>query len=374
LYEEALEWLGKAANQGHAGAQFRLGQHKHSEIGTFADSHADRALAWYRAAAEQGHAEACMALCKLYWDFYYDQENAAHWYRRGRELGHPHDQDKLGFTVFGINIETELELEHLIQTAKLGKLREQRYLGLHYASVSPPDFIKAYAWLAQGFSHALGNSIPPYKYGEDRTIRTLRLLHLILDHDELEQAKRLISEIKVQHPPEPRPQPEKGTKRFLGLFGGNKEFDAAVNTLMAIVTFHGLSDEDRERVETEAKRAMPDLLGIKEPDQIGAELKNAVSNPEMIDTMHIQKTPIPRLSNLQEDARHGVYVVTLRNLGIKPAIPGERWRRVRNALGMFMNLDLDAKRDAEIFLEEKYGIDLNAFYEADASARFHNRD
>jgi TPR repeat protein len=376
LYREAVGWVEKAASQGHAEAQFWLGEDEYEKVHTFypIGSHDPKqALSWYQAAADQGHAKACMMLCELHWDILFDQEGAAKWYRRGRQLGHPHDNYILGFKSLGFPMEAGVDLEHLIQSAERGKLREQRALGLYYASVSPPDFIKAYAWLAQGLRHALSNSIPPYKYGEDRTIRALRFLHLVLDNDELEQVQKLISEIEAQHPPEPRLVPGKNERRFFYFFSRNKNFDAALNTLMAIVTFHRLSSDERDKLETRIKRDMSKILGIRSVPQTRERLKAGVSNPEIIDTMHIQETPIPALSDLQEDVRHGVYVVTMRNLGIKPAIPGERWRRGKNLLGMFMYLVLDEKRDAEIYLLEKHGIDMQMVYELDTSVHSKNR-
>jgi hypothetical protein len=195
----------------------------------------------------------------------------------------------------------------------------------------------------------------------------------VLDNDELEQVQKLISEIEAQHPPEPRLVPGKNERRFFYFFSRNKNFDAALNTLMAIVTFHRLSSDERDKLETRIKRDMSKILGIRSVPQTRERLKAGVSNPEIIDTMHIQETPIPALSDLQEDVRHGVYVVTMRNLGIKPAIPGERWRRGKNLLGMFIYLDLDEKRDAEIYLLEKHGIDMQMVYELDTSVHSKNR-
>ena len=54
--EKSLAWYRKAAEQGHAGAQFAVGEACRNGSGTELDRVA--AAGWYRKAAEQGHAEA----------------------------------------------------------------------------------------------------------------------------------------------------------------------------------------------------------------------------------------------------------------------------------------------------------------------------
>ena len=52
---EAVTWFRRAAEQGHAGAQFTLGVMLAAGRGVSQD--AAEAVAWFRRAAEQGHAE-----------------------------------------------------------------------------------------------------------------------------------------------------------------------------------------------------------------------------------------------------------------------------------------------------------------------------
>ena len=52
-YNEAVKWLTQAANRGHLKAQYDLGVYYHWEIGDYV-----KAAEWYNKAAEQGHADA----------------------------------------------------------------------------------------------------------------------------------------------------------------------------------------------------------------------------------------------------------------------------------------------------------------------------
>ena len=64
--EKSLAWYRKAAEQGHAGAQFAVGEACRNGSGTELDRVA--AADWYRKAAEQGHAEAQYRLALMYHD------------------------------------------------------------------------------------------------------------------------------------------------------------------------------------------------------------------------------------------------------------------------------------------------------------------
>ena len=63
-YAEALQWFRKAAEQGHDGAQFRLGIMYSGGRGVTRDD--TEAVQWYRKAAEQGDAYAQYALGMIY--------------------------------------------------------------------------------------------------------------------------------------------------------------------------------------------------------------------------------------------------------------------------------------------------------------------
>ena len=89
--KEALKWFRKAANQGHAGAQFILGN-KYGQ-GEVVLKDPNQAISWYLMAAKQGHAEAQYELGLTYID-QKDQKdqknplkNAAYWINQAHENG-----------------------------------------------------------------------------------------------------------------------------------------------------------------------------------------------------------------------------------------------------------------------------------------------
>lgn len=62
-YRKAAEWLQKAAEQGHANAQYKLGEMYANGRGVYRND--SEALGWYRKAAAQGKAYAKERLKKL---------------------------------------------------------------------------------------------------------------------------------------------------------------------------------------------------------------------------------------------------------------------------------------------------------------------
>ena len=86
-YDEAVEWYRKAADQGHAGAQFRLGDvYQYGAFGSAADA---PAMLWYYRAAAQGHVGAQFELGNIYREGVPSCENVAvEWYRKAAVEGH----------------------------------------------------------------------------------------------------------------------------------------------------------------------------------------------------------------------------------------------------------------------------------------------
>ena len=86
-YSKAVELFRKAAEQGHADAQYNLGFYCHMGVGVD-ESDPEEALKWLRKAAEQGHASAQYTL-----GWFYDEGNrieqdhseAVKWYRNAAE-------------------------------------------------------------------------------------------------------------------------------------------------------------------------------------------------------------------------------------------------------------------------------------------------
>lgn len=96
-YEKAFSWYSKAANQGYASAQFRLGRCYFHGTGVPKDQ--TKAFYWYSKAAEQGSAEAQTDLGDCY---YYgegtskDLIKAAYWYSKAADQGDAGGQYSLG--------------------------------------------------------------------------------------------------------------------------------------------------------------------------------------------------------------------------------------------------------------------------------------
>lgn len=95
--EQALKWYKKAANQGHSGAQFGLAQLY--EKGNGVPQSDTQALAWYRKSAKQSHTYSQYALGRIYEkgtgvEPSYTQ--ALDWYSKAALGGHEHARYKLG--------------------------------------------------------------------------------------------------------------------------------------------------------------------------------------------------------------------------------------------------------------------------------------
>lgn len=96
-YESAYPEFRKAADQGHAGAQYHLGMMYRRGQGVRTDP--VEAVGWYRKAAEQGHAQAEFWLGWMYGrgrGIERDYAEAARWYGKAAEQGHAMAQHNLG--------------------------------------------------------------------------------------------------------------------------------------------------------------------------------------------------------------------------------------------------------------------------------------
>lgn len=88
-YEEAMEWYRKAAQQGHAKAQYQLGRCYF--VGRGVPARWKEAVKWYRMAADQGHIYAQSSLGYCYERGYgvvADLQEALYWYRKAKQNGH----------------------------------------------------------------------------------------------------------------------------------------------------------------------------------------------------------------------------------------------------------------------------------------------
>ena len=95
--KKAAGLLEQAAQQGHAGAQYLLGNCYHLGNGVSQDY--KKALKWYQQSAEQENGDACSALGELYekgLGVEQDDDQALQWYQRGAELGSADGEYGLG--------------------------------------------------------------------------------------------------------------------------------------------------------------------------------------------------------------------------------------------------------------------------------------
>ena len=99
-YAEAVRWYHRAAEQGHALAQFNLGFMYKNGQGVTQDY--VQAVKWYRKAAEQGAANAQINLGLMYNIGYgvpQDYAEAVKWYRKAAEQGDASARFNLGLHV-----------------------------------------------------------------------------------------------------------------------------------------------------------------------------------------------------------------------------------------------------------------------------------
>ena len=125
-YAQAAIWYRKAADQGEAVAQWRLGSLYQAGHGVPQD-YAQAAI-WYRKAAEQGNADAQEMLGGLYYSgqgMLQDDRQAAVWTRKAAEQGNADSQYALGLLYdIGRGVPQDyVEAYFWLDLAAAGKLR-----------------------------------------------------------------------------------------------------------------------------------------------------------------------------------------------------------------------------------------------------------
>ena len=124
---QARIWFKKAADAGHADAQFAMAR-------SYEPSERDAAVGWYRKAAALGHADAQFALAQLYQrGLGVDQDRlmAVNWYARAAAQGHATAQYALAAL---LQSEAEMIVSDSISTAAAGgHPGAQRTMGDRYA-------------------------------------------------------------------------------------------------------------------------------------------------------------------------------------------------------------------------------------------------
>ena len=200
------------AEQGDSNAQFALGEMHWQEQGNKWSPETDNeeAIQWLRKAAEQGHAGAAIRISDYFVGELGDESEGVKWYRRAIEAGHPHCGDALGiavpfysgFSIWGeraVSPKEKIPRERTL--AKGGDPDAQYRLGALFANgvgVSL-DLVQAYAWFVVAARPELNQSIT--STSQHRTIqdwgtpaRAVRVLEQVMVENELELAKSLASD------------------------------------------------------------------------------------------------------------------------------------------------------------------------------------
>ena len=150
-----VDTIKRAAEQGHAEAQYNLGVMY--QQGSGVPQNYVEAARWYRRAAEQGDAEAQYNLGSMYFDGLgvpVDGVEAVRWLRMAAEQGDILAQYKLGVTYLYGLVEVRKDYVEAARWSRMaaeqGDARSQIALGLmyEYGEGVPKDYVQAYAWLS----------------------------------------------------------------------------------------------------------------------------------------------------------------------------------------------------------------------------------
>ncbi len=174
-YVEAVSWYRKAAEQGHATAQYNLGCCYNFGWGVVENK--PEAVKWYRKAAEQGLADAQYNLGNCYnsgWGVVENKPEAVKWYRKAAEQGDACAQYNLGCCYdrgAGVAEDKTEAVSWYRKAAEQGDACAQYNLGCCYDSgwgvvENKPEAVKWYRRAAeQGLADAQYNLGNCYNYG-----------------------------------------------------------------------------------------------------------------------------------------------------------------------------------------------------------------
>ena len=152
-YAAATEFYRKAAQAGHAAAQYDLAYLYENGLGVAQDC--KQAAFWYRKSAEQGDAEAQNNLGALYAKgegVPRSDAQALHWYRLAAQQEDPEGISNLGTMYLqgrAVKRDFVQAFELFRKSANLGYAVAQNNLALMYANGQAvgKDYVWAYAWL-----------------------------------------------------------------------------------------------------------------------------------------------------------------------------------------------------------------------------------
>ncbi len=148
----ALAWYLKAAEQGHAEAQFKLGDVY--QFGGGVDRDLKEAFKWFRKAAEQGHAAAQNSIGSHFFTQGPDKnKEAIKWFRKAAEQGHPGAQFNLGtayMSASGVKGNQAEAIKWWRRAAEKSDAMSQAQLGKLYwkGGPVPEDKVRAFAWFS----------------------------------------------------------------------------------------------------------------------------------------------------------------------------------------------------------------------------------
>jgi TPR repeat protein len=155
-FDEAMDLLKKAADQGQPAAAFWLGRIRDQGLyGTPADQ--AEAIYWYRMADALGHPEADSQLCWLYGQGIgvpRDVQQALIYCQRGAERGSGWSLNRLGYMYsWGIAVSRDQEkaFDWVMKAAVTGYPMAERVLALRYLRGlgTKPDPVEAIEWLSR---------------------------------------------------------------------------------------------------------------------------------------------------------------------------------------------------------------------------------
>ena len=214
-FVEAAGWFAKAAEQGHADAQFELGSLYVNGTGVQKDI--NEAAKWIRKAAEQGHAEAQRDLGQMYEagdGVPEDLAEAARWHLKAAEQGSSLAQESIGWLyaeghgvpqdyaeaakwfhkLVELGFADPVILDWIQETSHQGVPEAQYLLGLMskdgYGGLTQNN-VKAYMWLRIAAAGLLGEK-------RDRVTNSINLVASQMTPEQISQAEQLAQEWRPQ--------------------------------------------------------------------------------------------------------------------------------------------------------------------------------
>ncbi len=173
---KAVYWFHKAAEKGHAEAQFKLGVHYFTDLSVPRDIAVAKSNYWYRKAAELGNADAQSTLGIVYKTgrgVSKDSVKAAYWFFKAAKQGTAEAQSELGLMYAkGDGVPTDFKLAAYWgrKGAEQGNAWGQILLGtLHFFGQGVlQDFVLAHMWLNIANANGIFNANKNEKVGKLR--------------------------------------------------------------------------------------------------------------------------------------------------------------------------------------------------------------